>query len=502
MTNVVMRYAGTSCYEHRRLFKVRYRMAKFSTLFGLSNSQASLDFVDVDLSTDTPLYIDPYAIQIRQDAWSDRCGDHIRSYFSELLGALRRDDTARANHLLSHLHEPNETFLGVSAGRPSGRGVGDHKASMLAEALVRSRAFQTGLLTDISEAELFIHGVGRDTISDLTTNVVRGLLAEYTEEQCSLHGIPTHSVGSIGPVWNTHTADWEARHLQLPVYDRRPILLVPKFSVRHRLSLDSQEFWNFHMIEYLRQEYLEAGSGLVRTFRSGERYVTKKAVKERHPFIKDDLADFVRAHPEVLNTYKAMKGAVGPLEPQDLENDFDECAFATALKHQIRNIPEGNSAASQYHSFALGVCTFLFYPNLIYPVKEQELHHGRKRVDIKFTNAAENGFFKSMLQANQTRALSVLIECKNYEKQINNPELDQLSGRFGHQRGFFGMLLCRRMDNRQRIIERCRDTAADGRGYMLVLEDADLVNMLELVEAGHRTGLDNFLQQRFDQISH
>lgn len=59
-------------------------------------------------------------------------------------------------------------------------------------------------------------------------------------------------------------------------------------------------------------------------------------------------------------------------------------------------------------------------------------------------------------------------------KELNNPELDQLSGRFGHQRGFFGMLLCRRMDDRGRIIARCRDAASDGRGYMLVLEDADL----------------------------
>ena len=82
--------------------------------------------------------------------------------------------------------------------------------------------------------------------------------------------------------------------MELPIYQRRPILLVPKFSVRHRLSLDSQEFWNHHMIEFLRQEYLNAGGGLVRVLRNGERRVTKKAVKERHPFVKDDLADFVR----------------------------------------------------------------------------------------------------------------------------------------------------------------------------------------------------------------
>jgi hypothetical protein len=477
-------------------------MTRFSTFFELSNAEASVDFVDIDLSKDMPLYVDPYAIQIRHDEWSERCGDHIRSFFNELLDVLRADDTTRATHLLSHLHEPNETHLGVSSGRPSGRGVGHHKASMLADALVRSRAFQTGLLTDISEAELFVHGVGRDTISDLTTNIIRGSLAEYTAEQCNLHNIPTQLVGSIGPIWNAQTGDWEAQPLNLPIHRRKPVLLVPKFSVRHRLSLESQEFWDHHMIEFLRAEYLYAAGGLVRTFRNGRPHVTKKDVKARHPFIKDNLADFVRAHPEVLQAYKDLKGARGPLNFEELEETFDERAFAKALRQQVRMIPEGTTDASRYHSFALGVCTFLFYPGLIYPIKELEIHQGRKRVDIKFTNAGERGFFLRMLQSPQTRAVSVLIECKNYEKQINNPELDQLSGRFGHQRGFFGMLLCRRMDDRQRIVDRCRDAANDGRGFMLTLEDADLINLLHFVENGRRPAIDQFLQQRFDEIAH
>jgi hypothetical protein len=45
-------------------------MARFSSIFRLSNSQAELDFVDIDTAHDIPLYLDPYAIQIREDAWS------------------------------------------------------------------------------------------------------------------------------------------------------------------------------------------------------------------------------------------------------------------------------------------------------------------------------------------------------------------------------------------------------------------------------------------------
>ncbi|ESY01336.1 hypothetical protein [Mesorhizobium sp. LNJC405B00] len=476
-------------------------MATFYSTFGGQLSQAELDFVDVDTAFDNPLYLDPYAIQIRNDEWSATCGDHIRSFFAEVLEALRDDNPARAGHLLGNLHEPNETCFGQSVGEPAGRGVGHGKALDLVEALRHSRAFGTGVLADISEAELFIRGVGPDTISDLTTNILRGLLADYTKDQCDLLGIPTRTL-PLDPCWSAERQDWVSRFYELPISNGKPILLVPKFSVRRTLSLNSQEFWNHYMIEFLRQEYLDARSSLVRTFRDGVRYVTKKSVKERHPLIKDDLATFVQRHPEVLEEYKRIKGAQGPLDNDDLDANFDETVFARVLIDRLAGIATGNNTASEYHRVAMGITTFLFFPSLIKPIKEQEIHEGRKRMDIKFTNAAQIGFFFRMLQAPQTRSISVPVECKNYSNDVENPELDQLTGRFGLQRGFFGMMLCRRLDERPRVVAACRDAAGDGRGYMLVLEDADLVQMLEMVERHRRPDIDTFLQRRFDEITH
>jgi hypothetical protein len=203
-----------------------------------------------------------------------------------------------------------------------------------------------------------------------------------------------------------------------------------------------------------------------------------------------------------LEAYKELKGAQGAPDNEDLEKFFDERVFAEVLIERLQQVGSGSDAASEYHSISLGICTFLFHPGLIYPVKEQELHQGRKRIDIKFTNAGERGFFQRMMESNQTRALSVAVECKNYTKEINNPELDQISGRFGHQRGFLGFLLCRNMDNRNRIIQRCRDTANDGRGFIIVFEDVDLVEMLSRVAAGRRRSIDRYLSDRFDELTH
>ena len=135
-------------------------------------------------------------------------------------------------------------------------------------------------------------------------------------------------------------------------------------------------------------------------------------------------------------------------------------------------------------------------------MKEKEIHQGRKRIDIKFTNASTSGFFDRLLRSSQARAISIPFECKNYGKDLGNPEFDQLTSRFGHQRGFFGVLVCRSLENRARAVAAGRDAANDGRGYMIVLEDTDIVSMLNFIELGHRSAIDKFLQERFDEITH
>lgn len=43
---------------------------KISEIFKLGVNQMQLDFVNVDIDKDYPLYIDPYLISTRSDPWS------------------------------------------------------------------------------------------------------------------------------------------------------------------------------------------------------------------------------------------------------------------------------------------------------------------------------------------------------------------------------------------------------------------------------------------------
>lgn len=327
---------------------------RFSQAFSLRKEQAELDFVDIDLEKDLPLFVDPFALSIRKDKWSYYCTQHIVSFFQTAIDAIHADDHDRAKRVLTNLSEPNETRLGMSAYEPSGRGVSGKQAFDLYEALVDSEAAKTGVLSEIAECDLFISGIGPDKISDITTNVIRGPLVEYTQRQCELHGVSLQGSVPAGRFWDMDIRDWTAHYAAMPVWAGRKVLLVPKASVRFRMSLDSQEYYNHFVLEFLQAEHLRAGTALVQTLKNGARRVTKKSLKELHPFSKDELYRFTKAHPQVLDLYKKAERREREASDRDLDEGFDEAAFCDALSAALRSIPTGASAASDFHNLMIG----------------------------------------------------------------------------------------------------------------------------------------------------
>lgn len=90
---------------------------------------------------------------------------------------------------------------------------------------------------------------------------------------------------------------------------------------------------------------------------------------------------------------------------------------------------------------------------------------------------AIEGFFQWL--GTHHPASHVFVECKNYGREVANPELDQLSGRFSPSRGKFGLLVCRAFRDKDAFLKRCHDTAADDRGFVIPLDDADLTALVK-----------------------
>jgi hypothetical protein len=281
-------------------------MIRFSEAFQLGLSQPELDFVDIYIDGDMPVFVDPFAISLYGDTISRECNNAILGFFHSVIVAIRTGNSGRAKLMLNNLSEPNETKLGVSSGESRGRGVSGKQAGDLYKSLAKSKAAISGLVNEISECDLFIEGIGRDKISDITTNIIRQHLIEYTQQQCDLHNIKSMMKVPSGRIWDSNIGVWREKYTMLPVVNGMKVILVPRNFVRRNLAINSQDYLNKHVLEYLQAEHLQAGTSLVEVLKNGVRRVTKKTLRERYPCTKDWMAQFTKEHPDVLEEYKEI----------------------------------------------------------------------------------------------------------------------------------------------------------------------------------------------------
>ena len=198
---------------------------RFSDYFNLKKHQSELDFVDIFVDDDIPLYLDPYVFKLRNDEWSLECNNLIVDFFSTVINAIKNKRVEYAKQLLEQLNEPRETHLGVSKDSTSGKGVSGKQANDLYDRLSTSKAVISGRVTDISDCELMIPGIGFDKVSDITTNIIREKLITYTQEQCKVHGIPMRQIPS-GKIWSPVEKRWlNGFYVDLPVINTNTIVV-------------------------------------------------------------------------------------------------------------------------------------------------------------------------------------------------------------------------------------------------------------------------------------
>lgn len=482
-----------------------------STALGLNLSQPMLDFVDIDLGLDFPLYIDPAGFVNPRDEFAEKCRVDIQDFFDAVLKAIASGDKSKGGELLAALKEPNETHLGVSKLEPDGRGIGKRQAEQILENLQNSVAGKTGLLKDLTDVALFVDGVGADKISDMTTNIIRRHLIEYTQQQFELHGQQIANNVPTGLLWDTGNGGWiKDAHDRIPIIQGKKILLVPKRYVRWRGGLQqaAAKYYNHFVTNFIRDEQLATNGELVRvvkTKKTTKKKVYKKDIKEKFPLRKDFLAEFSATNPAEYKKFRQTLDRFAPVGVRTLVEahgaQFNETAFSEALIDALDAIPSGRRDATAYHHLIMGIITYLFYPDLITPTLEHDIDDGRKRIDISYANSSDKGFFKDRKDDAFTQAREVMFECKNYSDDITNPEIDQMNGRFDHRRGLFGIIVCRTIEDPDLVIKRCRDVFRAQRGMIFVLSDEDFKALLSEPALLRRQKLQNLMLGWLREVS-
>lgn len=476
---------------------------RVSEFYALGLEQPSLDFVDVDIRGDLRVFVDPRAIRLLATPWADECVSLIQDFFLCVLDAIKEGRNAEARALLRSLREPNEVHLGLSVGHARGRALGKESAHDVWTALRGSEAAASGLLEDLEDTILLVPGIGSDIVSDISINIIRDPLIRYTQEQCRYYGIPLTGSIDSGPLWDPGEHSWYNKYVALPRTSGGKLLLVPKAIVRRRLDYDVDEYYRHYILERLREQELAAGSELVKLLKSGKRIVLKKALVAKYGRGKPAVIKQTRLHPDLLEQYRHDK-RTAPQPPMSHEDIADaEGSEHVKWAHLLENVTKltpGKDDADAYSKNVEALLTALLYPVLTHPQREHQIHEGRKRIDITYTNLATSGFFQ-WLGAHHPCS-RIFVECKNYVADPANPELDQLAGRFSPLRGKVGLLVCRRIADKELLLRRCRDTAVDDRGLIIPLDDSDLAELVRARREDPETHNVDFslLRERFDRL--
>ncbi|MBR3131989.1 hypothetical protein IKG33_01045 [Candidatus Saccharibacteria bacterium] len=482
---------------------------RISEYYNLGIDQPSLDFVDVELSSDSCLFVDPAALNNDKTEWGFRCRKLIKDYFSLVLSAMREGDDDRAKNLLSELCEPSETKLGFSKNKTNGRGIGKKLALKMWSAFRESAAIKSGMIEDIEDTVLLIEGISSDMISDIVTNIIREPLIEYTQLQFDQLGIELETRKSK-KIWNPQKQIWSVKNLRQPIITINGcediLMVVPKSIVRKEATYSAGEYFNQYIVTRLQQE--DVADGLTRILKTTgeEKPPFKKDVLSRRgieskKFIKKYNYDYTIKYPDLLTQYKKDKDESPnlALTHQDFTTFIETPSVDyDSLLNRVLEVKPGKDDAKYYETAILALFNALFYPYLSHPKYQARINNGGKIVDIVYSNVDKEDFFWWLGQ--HYNAPYVFIECKNYSNDIGNPEIDQLSGRFGPSKGNFGISVSRNILDRTKAKKMCIDTMIDKQGYIITLDDNDLKILVDAAKSAPQGSRLKLLRDKFDDL--
>jgi hypothetical protein len=217
----------------------------FSDVFGVSQRVLKrYGAFDISLVNDLPLFIDPFLLFNSRKPEYRRLHDEIIRYLRFLRDKSTEggveDGLLRARYTFKEIHQ---NWLGFSESGNRGSGLGMDFARALNQNLNSVfNSFGKEQVTRGSHLEklcLIGSGVGRDHVSDFTTNLIKGFLLDYTQAFAVLHIAPvrrkTFTVEKVA--FNYETESWKLGHFDLPSFRGEYVILTP------RDILTREEIW-------------------------------------------------------------------------------------------------------------------------------------------------------------------------------------------------------------------------------------------------------------------
>jgi hypothetical protein len=420
-------------------------------------SQYQLDFVIPRIGIDLPLGIDPFLLFKSRDSEYRRLHTLLIATFNAGIAAIREGNTDEA-HRLFDFPEVSAIGLGYTQGGKRGSGVGSYLAGLIIDTLEASPALQQRGVRHVEEMQLLSAGIGPDRVSDITANVLKRFLIEYTQRQCRIWNVETAKHVPVSHIFNHLSKEWEDAFEDLPIspINGAPILFVPRRIVRVLPWINYDDFVRSEFNAYLKAR--------------------RDQIKKSSTQAKTDVVTVTRRDISLVDRYvKAREAQGGDARPTLDYIDEDLCRESERLKEQLAAIAIGRSEAERYQHLVLEIMNFLFSPELIDGQPEIRTIDGTERRDIIFTNDSDESFWEYV---RNEYGIILMFETKNTE-ELDTDAINQTATYLGVRIGGLGVIVTRRPP-KDSIIKKIMTVFNDGRKVILTLCDDQLRELLDL----------------------
>lgn len=268
---------------------------------------------DISLVNDLPLFIDPFLLFESDSEKYTKLHESIIEYVKYLKERLIHSAVSKSEiESLFYFPEVKQNWLGFSKVGNGGSGLGKEFADVLIRNLKTifsnfgEESISSG--SHLEKLGLMSDHVGRDHLSDFTTNLIKKFLLEYTQE-FALEYIDKSklSLFAIDKVeFDFTTKKWLRGKYMLPAYRNDYVILTP----RDLLTKDEAWINRSDLIGNFRDIYSAISDGLLRSKIDDyflRRLTEKASVKE----IADVSAKVIEEFPEILDHYIRKKEIAG-----------------------------------------------------------------------------------------------------------------------------------------------------------------------------------------------
>jgi hypothetical protein len=235
---------------------------RFSKYFNITKSEND-DWFDPILDYDTKLFIDPFLIFKRKHKLFKKSHSRIIEHFTNVFNFAAQSPRSKSSSSYKRLinlnkyPEVHELCLGYSGDSTKGAGSGSKFSDQIVQAIFNTIDLGLESLKHFEELGIFHKGIGADRISDITANIIKLDLVNYTNSVCLKHSIPTE-ITRIRVLNNKN--EWDQLDVKLPTnpFSKKRILLIPEIFLNNIPEINDEDFYkhclNSHSDE-LRTEF-------------------------------------------------------------------------------------------------------------------------------------------------------------------------------------------------------------------------------------------------------